>query len=267
MKRILYSMRRVLVFILFAALMLSLPNFAKRFTQGFRVAKLHLDFPFQPLWEIDPNPAVHAILQQNYTFIGKGAQSYVFESEDGIYVIKLFRFDQLSRHYPDKILHLFNACKMAYDHLRDETGLIYIHLNPTPMNLPFLHCKDAVCRTYKFPLDNCRFALQKKASPFRQTLQAAHGDSIAMKKRLDQFLALLQARTAKGIINSDPNLSRNFGFLEDRSIEFDFGNYRYSPGLDRHAEINRYAVRLRCWLKRFAPEWVAYLDASVKVLE
>src|SRR5690349_15990834 len=127
-------MRRLLLFILFVSLMLSLPGLARKLTHGFRIGKLHLDFPYQPQWEIACDPAIERILRQPFTFLGKGSQSYVFESQDGQTVVKLFRFDR-----PDAI-QLFDACKLAYDSLRDETGLLYIHLNITHMHLPTLRC-------------------------------------------------------------------------------------------------------------------------------
>lgn len=258
-------MRRIFLFVLLVCVALSLPGFAKRLTQGFRIAKMQLEFPFHPEWEIHPDPAVHSILKQPFYFIGKGAQSYVFESKDRQYVVKLFRYDHPC--CKSKILHLFNACKMAYDCLRKETGLIYIHLNPTPMDLPTLRCKDAVGRSYKIDLNQTRFALQKRAEDFQVTLKKASQDPPEMKKRLDQFVDLLQDRTAKNILNSDPSLSRNFGFLEDRAIEFDFGNYRYSADLNSRLEIDRYALKLRRWLSLNAPEWVAYLDERLEAIE
>lgn len=258
-------MKRFFLFLFFVIAMLSLPAIAKRLTHGFRLAKLHLDFAHQPNWEIPPDPEIHAILQQPFYFIGKGAQSYVFESKDGKYVVKLFRYDQPA--LDSKIVLLFNACKMAYDSLREETGLVYVHLNPTAMNLPIFYCKDAIGRPYQFPLDDYRFAVQKKAESFRTTLEKARRDPIEMQKRIDQFVDLLQSRTAKGIFNSDPSLSRNFGFLEDRAIEFDFGNYRLSPDLDRISEIKRYTAKLRFWLSENAPEWIAYLDQRIEALE
>lgn len=242
--------------------MLSLPGIAKRLTYGFRLAKMNLDFPHHPEWEVTPKPEINGILQQPFRFLGKGAQCYVFESNDGKYVIKLFRYNQPST--VDKILTLFNACKIAYDFLPHETGLIYLHLNPTPMHLPVLKCKDAVGRSYRFPLDRCRFALQVKAESFRSALQTAKMNPVEMQRRIDQFLSLLQARAAKGIINTDPNLSRNFGFLEDRAIEFDFGNYRLNMDLDRRLEVMRYTSKLRRWLTKQAPEWVDYLDKQVE---
>lgn len=226
---------------------------------------MHLNFPHHPEWEIDPNPKVNEILKQPFHFIGKGAQCYVFESKDGNYVVKLFRYNQPC--VPQKVVDLFNACKMAYDNLKDETGLVYIHLNPTPMNLPILHCKDAVGRRYKFCLDQARFAVQKKAKSFRAVLVEAKKSPIEMERRINELISLLESRTKKGVMNTDPQLSRNFGFLESQAIEFDFGNYRLSCDLDRKQEVKKYTHRLRRWLKRNAPEWVAYLDIRVESLQ
>ncbi len=245
--------------------MLSLPALAKRLTQGFRVGKMELAFPSHPEWDVRVTPEVLAILDQPFYYIDKGSQSYVFESRDGNYVVKFFRFD-----YPEidlKVLTLFNACKIAYDKLRDETGLIYIHLNPTTEGLPILHCKDAIGRKVRLPLDRYRFAIQKKAMPFRQTLLEARHDPVLMQKRMDQFIDLLQSRTGKGVFNTDPTLSRNFGFLADRAIEIDFGNYRPTSDHNQLSEMIRYTERLRRWLSTEAPEWVAYLDERTEALK
>jgi hypothetical protein len=257
-------MRRILFFLLVVSSLLTLPAIAKRFTHGFRIAKMRLEFPHHPKWEIEPNAKVNEILKQPFHFLGKGAQCYVFESKDGHYVIKLFRYNQ--PYVAAKVIDLFNACKIAYDQLREETGLIYIHLNPTPMNLPILHCKDAIGRKYQFRLDETRFAVQKKAKSFRVALGEAKENPAEMQKRIDELVSLLQARTAKGVINTDRRLSRNFGYLDNRAIEFDFGNYRTSLDLDRKQEMTRYTNGLRGWLKRHAPEWVAYLDTQVEAL-
>jgi hypothetical protein len=256
----LFSVKRLLFFLCFVLGVLTLPTLAKRATQGFRIAKMQIQFPYHPEWQTPIQAEVIPILEQRFHYLGKGAQSYVFESADQKYVIKLFRYDHPQSE--EKITLLMNACKMAYDRMREETGLVYIHLNPTKKALPVLHCKDALGRSYRLSLDNYRFALQKKASDFRKTLLEAKGDPKQMKERIDAFLQLLQVRTQRGIVNTDPNLSRNFGFLGDRAIELDFGNYRDCPTLNQKAEMERHAHRLRRWLKKNAPEWVAYLDAE-----
>ncbi len=248
-------MRRILFFLFFVSAMLSLPALAKRATYGFRVAKIQFDFPADPQWDTPLFPEISAILKQPFRFLGKGAQSYVFESADQRYVIKLFRSSS-----QEKVADLFAACKLAFDHLREETGLVYIHLNPTSLQLPTLFCRDAIGRSYRLPLDPLRFAVQKKATPFQSTLVKARQKPRQMEARIDAFLSLLRARAAKGIYNRDPNLNRNFGFLEEGAIEFDFGQFRYDPSLNQKEEISRFAKRLRRWLAKHDPEWVAYLD-------
>lgn len=244
--------------------MLLLPAMGKKLTQGFRVAKMELNFPSHLEWDVPLDPRVLAILDQPYHYIDKGSQSYVFESRDGNYVVKFFRFDHPAD--PLKVLTLFNACHIAYNQLREETGLVYIHLNLSQATLPILHCKDPIGRKYQFPLDHYRFAIQKKAKPFRITLEEANCDPALMQKRIDQFMDLLLSRTSKGIYNTDPTLSRNFGFLEDRAIEIDFGNYRPVSEHDQISEVRRYTARLRRWLSTEAPEWVDYLDQQTEAL-
>ncbi|HSX26948.1 MAG TPA: hypothetical protein VLE89_08095 [Chlamydiales bacterium] len=267
--------KKVLFFLLFLGVSLSLPAGFKRLTHGFRLAKLQLDFPYHPEWERSRNQEVEEILRQPFFFLNKGAQCYAFRSADDKYVLKLFRYDQRSLFFRNKkkspliakITKLFDACKMAYDLAPEETGLLYIHLNPSS-DLPRIRCKDALGRSYRIPLNSYRFALQRKAEPFRKTLLKARNNPLEMQKRIDQFLTLLEHRTAKGIGNSDPNLSRNFGFLETCAIEFDFGNYGLSPDLQlpqyQIPEMKRYTHRLRRWLKKEAPEWVAYFDERVE---
>lgn len=226
-------MKRFFLFFFFSLFSLSLPFGYKQLTSGFRLAKLWVDFPYDAKWDTVADANLESILGQNYQFLGKGTQSYVFESVDGEYVVKFFRFDRLKN---EDIPQFFQSAKIAYDFLREETGLIYLHLNPTRSHLPILQCKDAIGRTIHLPLDQLRFAIQKKAIPFRSCLGS--------KERLEQFSALLKKRAAKKIRNRDSNLSRNFGFLADRAIEIDFGSFYFDPDLDEEEEVGRYLQKL-----------------------
>ncbi len=250
-------MQRAVFLILFILSLFSLPALAKRMTGGFKVAKLHLLFPSRKEWDVAYDPALTPILSQPYFFLGKGAQSYVFESEDGHYVVKLFRYDQPP--VEEKVVDLFNAAKLAYEEMREETGLLFVHLNVSEGILPVLHCKDNLGRSYEFPLDKTRFALQKKAKGWYETLQQSEN----LEKRINQFFSLLKKRTDRKIYNADPSLSRNFGFLEDQAIEFDFGNYRKRETLEPKTEIERFALKFRKWLEKNAPSELAYFDRKM----
>lgn len=254
----------------------------KRFTKGFKLAKTHLGIPYNPNWEresILSNEELVQLLEQPFSYLGKGSQCYVFESSDRQFVIKLFRFDQRGfpllkrtkrngRSLEKKIERFSTASLLAFDYAREETGLIYLHLNLTQIRLPLLNAKGPLGQNLKLPLDRFHFAVQRRVDPFRRSLLYASycQNKEEMRARIDSFVRLLERRTEKGIANSDPNLSRNFGFLGKRAVELDFGNYMRLSG-SRIGEIKRYTNRLRSWLSKNAPEWVSYLDERVSLCE
>lgn len=223
---------------------LSLPAMAKRITSGFRIAKLLVDVPshvpsLTSDWDL-------SLLNQDFFFLGKGAQSFAFASKE--YVIKFFRSDH------GKIEELFQSCLLAYEHLPQETGLLYLHLHKTENVLPTIVCKDAVGRKWTMDLNRYSFAVQKKGSDFQQTLLQAGPDEL--KQRVQEFVQLIRTRASKKIANADSNLCRNFGFLEQGAIELDFGNYRYSPDLDEKKETQKFVKKLKKWCEKNAPDYV-----------
>jgi hypothetical protein len=278
-------MKRALIFISFVSLLLCLPAGMKTLTHGFRLAKMEFDVPSSLRFEEKPTEEVLSILSQPFHYLDRGAQCYVFSSKDDKYVIKLFRADpptlnpfrlfwrkrslKKKMSFETKIGRLFSACRIAAHELPDQTAVIYTHLNLTEGTLPTLKVTDPIGRRYNLPLDKYRFAVQKKAEPFRKTLKSARSDPIKMKQCLDSFYELLFSRAEKGIGNSDPTLSRNFGFLGGKAIEIDFGSYYPDPKLSspegRSFEMNRYLSRLNRWLKKNAPEWAGYLDQKKEI--
>lgn len=282
-------MKRIVFFVIFSGVCLCLPVGMKRLTHGFHIEKMKLEAQFNSEWIAPPlsiedqNRVIH-ILSQPFDYLDRGAQCYVFESQDGLYVIKLFRFDQsqnpirtffrtkirkrnLPTNHFKKISHFFLACKLAYTKAKAETELLYLHLNPTENCLPVLSLRGPLGRSFSLPLDRYRFALQKKAEPFERALfQAVSFGNI--EECINSLFHLLIERTGKGIANSDGNLFRNFGFIGSRAVEIDFGNYRYSEDLflplSRAKEIGRFILSLRSWLEDHAPNQVAYLDRKME---
>ena len=245
-------------FLLLVLISLSFPFLWKEWTQGFRVAKLLSSFPTDSGRGLQLPLHLFSTLSQRFKYLAKGAQSFVFESEDGEYVVKFLRSGK-----EKKIERFFNACRLAYEELPEETGVVYLHLAQTGGTLPFFRGKDPLGRSFRLPLDSFYFIVQKKGESFEGALLRAKGDPDAMRRRFDQFFDLLERRTEKGIWNKDPSLKRNFGFLEDRAIELDFGSYRTVDRLDRKGEIERYSRKFRKWLVKHAPESVHSFDACL----
>lgn len=259
--------------LLISLLFLSIPQFMKR---EFKLPPIHAGIPTNPKWDTPPpTDPILAILNQPFVYLTRGNQSTVFQSEDGKYVLKLFRYKRSlfplihkfknwfkkkpKQSFLSKADKTFNAAHLAYTEASEHTQVIYCHLNLTNNLLPITQLKAG--KTYTVPLDAYRFALQKKVNPFKETLLSARAQPEEMHRLIDSFVELLIDRSRLNIRNSDPNLGPNFGFLEGKAVELDFGNYhKVSPDLERKkAEISNYLIRLEHWLEDYAPEYIEYL--------
>jgi hypothetical protein len=257
-------MERFLFFLLLSSL-LFLPTLAKKMTDGFHLSKTRLEFPHHPEWEVPLDPEISSILTQKFYYLAKGAQCYVFESECGQFVLKLFRYDQPPAK--EKIIYLFDGCKLAYDRLKEETALLYLHLNPTSINLSPITIKDRVGRSYQIFPDRARFAIQRKGGNFYSSFEAVLANPEEMKRKIDAFVNLLKTRAGRGVLNTDKSLGTNFGFIGERAIEFDFGNFRDVSDLRVEEEVKKYTAQLKEWLKIHSPEWSSYLEGIELLLE
>jgi hypothetical protein len=267
-------MQRILFFCVFVAGCLCLPVCFKRWTCGFKLSKVEFTCPKNPQWDVAQDLGKQELLNivsQPFVYLNRGAQSYVFVSFDGQYVLKLFRSNPKLFHRGEmdeiaktKIDRLFNACTLAYTKAKNETGLVFLHLNRTENSLPMLHIRDPIGRPFTLPLDAYHFAIQKKATLFRDSF--ALGDEADSKQRIDSFVALLRSRAEKGIANTDPTVSRNFGFLGTQAVEIDFGNYTEELH-SKEREVARYASRVYMWLIDFNPQLAEYLKTSLQECE
>lgn len=272
--------------VLLSAAFLSCPHLYKSFTQGFRIPPNRADIPFNPEWEIDADAEneVRAILKQPFAYLDHGNQSYAFVSQDQKYVLKLFRYNrhrfvptqiakgwlrkQLGKKNKDKLLikidKTFKAARLAYTEGQEFTQVLFCHLNLTQNQFPLVQFRDPWGRNFSLPIDRYRFVIQRKVTPFKEALLAAKEHPEEMHHLIDSFLILIQERSAKGIHNADPNLGPNFGFLDGKAVEIDFGNYRkiaYDPKSSRQ-EIDNLTTRLNHWLQINAPEYIPHLQAQ-----
>ncbi|HEV7738720.1 MAG TPA: hypothetical protein VGO47_15270, partial [Chlamydiales bacterium] len=162
-------MRKILAALSFSAAMLSLPLFVERANGAFRLAKIAIELPFNAAWESSlPSPAEWTVLSNPFSYVSRGAQAYVFASEDGQFVLKVFRGSPRShcwnrylrsyflgkrerRSVSEKIPALFAACQLAYTKVPELTGLVYMHLNATKDLLPKTLLINGMKR--KIPID------------------------------------------------------------------------------------------------------------------
>lgn len=272
---------------------LFIPSLFHHLTLGFHPSKLQLHLADRLKWDVPPlssqkQEEIQKIFTQTFVYFDLGSQSYAFQSQDGQYVLKLFRCHRSrfsliqnlkywihgSQRKPKaslltKIDKTFQACALAYREVPQLTQLVFVHLNLSPSGyLPNIKVIDPLGRIWHLPLNQFRFALQRKVEPFKKTLLTTYRskNQEKMEHLLTSFLTLLNQRTSCWIRNSDPNIGPNFGFLNGEAVEIDCGNYRQNLALrqpeERRKEIARFASQVEAWLAKEAPEYVPYFHSQ-----
>lgn len=258
-----------------------------RITDGFGVDKMTYEMPHNPSWEVAPlsekeKAEVDAILNQPFTYIGKGAQSYAFTSADDKYVIKFFKFRHLRpswmidalpewdflKEYREKnrerknklITVVFSGYKLAYDELKSESGIVYLHLNRTQHLSKKLTVYDKLGLKWEIDLDSIVFVIQEKAKTTRSVLAEAlkNNDIPLVEKRVTQIIDLYLHEYSKGIYDIDHGVLHNTGFVGDKPIHLDVGRLKK----DENMKLPEYyqqdliviANKFEVWFRRGYPE-------------
>jgi hypothetical protein len=248
---------------------------------------------------------IAALLNQPYRMIGAGSECFAFKSEDGKAVIKFFKLDlarpvyfhrgifledysahcgTLSNHpltrvdfaafkrfmgiREFRIDRTFSSIHLAFEHLKEETGLLYLHLNPTEGLHGQLTLYDACGIAHKVDLDKTFFFLQSCAVPVEEHFATLREEGKVEKAQesIDSLVQLLMTRCQKGFADRDV-VNRNFGYIGTRAIEIDSGSFRKSPQMREpwlyRQELFYATLELKFWLKKNYPEMVQYLEDRV----
>lgn len=251
---------------------------------GFSIGRTY--FPlFEKVEGELPDPEVREALQQPFSYLGRGHQCYAFESRDGRYVLKLLRYDRylvpfwlracafpFLNAYREKVqydkqkrLHfMLGSFQIAFEELREETALLYLHLNQTRFFQNPVEVTDRVGRSYAIDLDQTAFVLQRKKPLMMPAFWSAlqRGNREEAKAILNAFLAIVATRAEKGIFNKDPSFLRNFAFEAGRGIQIDIGSFYRIAGTDRRAVFQPSFLQtighVQEWLNHTDPEMAAW---------
>lgn len=289
------SMRKIfLTLIICLGLGVGLERLYYRQNGGFSLSKVLSSSPAAslselPVW-IDP------LLDQPFHLIGSGGTSFVFLGADEQTILKLFKHQHLvpnsflfhfsfpgvtDRFRIEAILKrekmqshkrkpfFFTSCTLAYEQLKEETGLLYLSLAPDPRLSREVELIDAWGISHMLLLSRTEFALQQKADllfPYLEK-QLVLGEEQA-KKAIDALFHLIQKRCAQEIGDRDPNLLINFGFVNGKAVEFDLGSYYVDPSLHSLSAIRQElffsTFALQKWLEKRSLSLLSYLLDKIK---
>lgn len=250
-------------------------------TDGFSKSFVEFDLPYKEEWNVLPitsekESEVDSLLSKHYTYLGKGARSYAFLSEDGETVLKFFKYRYhqphwMVRYLPDlPLINYFRKKKLgkvsldtvltgyknAYDYDREGTGLLYVHLNETKEKHPVIKVSDKSGHEVEIDLDRARFVLQKKVEEAEDVLARLleAGDVQTASERIAQIFDLYHSQHAKGLIDLGNGILRNNGFDGSQAIHFDVGKLvkkRDNPS-DKMIHM---AKKVELWVEIHYPEY------------
>lgn len=264
-----------------------------RLTDDFRIGNMTYSMVHNPNWDVDAmkgeeREQFHAILDQNFSYIGKGAQSYAFVSADGKYVLKFFKFKHLKpswfvdmlpncfpfQEYRDrqvsrkrrKLLGVFDGYRLAYEQHRKESGLIYVHLNVTEGAInKQVNVTDKIGINRTIDLDSVIFVLQECATTSRNVIlgQLKKGRIEEAMASIYQLLDLYRSEYAKGILDHDHGVMHNTGFVGSRPIHLDVGKLHSEPEImdsdNALQDLTKVAVKIARKVREQTPKYYAYV--------
>lgn len=244
---------------------------------------------------------VKELLKQPYYLMGSGSECFAFFSADGSTVIKFFKLDVMRPVYIKRTLfsndyskyadscvkyrptgllwnvwlkrlwgmrayriqRSFGSVQIAYDALKEETGLLYMHLHEAEEFEHPLILYDGSHIAHQIDLNTTRFVLQKRATPLPQYLNSLTSDQQAQES-IDALLHLIATRCARTIHDRDLE-PRNFGYVEGRAIEIDTGSFsRQGDPQDMRAEFLEAALKLKTPFQERFPHLSSYFDTQME---
>lgn len=249
-------------------------RFCERQTDGFTIARITSHLSNRSELPISPN--VEDILDQSFHYLGCGGQCFAFSSKDDRYVIKFFKQHTLGHllwlrqlPFPDsfkknhfkkitrcekKLFRDFNSYQIAFDELKEECGLVFLHLTKTDNLKKSITIFDKLGISHVLNLDDYEFIIQKKAEPFEPYMKKwiASDQIQEAETALKTVLDLVRLRYQRGIMDEDPRLYNNIGFLDGRPIFMDAGRFKKDPKKSDPkiylSEMPEFASHLKKWI-------------------
>lgn len=263
-------------------------------TDDFRLANIKYDLPHEVRWQSSPlsvgkRRQLAAILNQKYYYLGKGAQSYAFVSEDQRYVLKFFKFKHLKpnifvdllppippfKSYKEnsferkkrKLIGVFDGYALAYRLHRIDSGLLYLHLLPTTTFKQSVTVVDKIGMSRELHLDDLVFLIQKKGVTLRNRLSSLlkEGRVDDAQKAISSILEMYQSEYRKGIYDRDHGVMQNTGFIGEEPFHLDVGKLSKDDRMQDSSfykkDLEHVEWKIDRWIKISFPQYYEELSA------
>jgi hypothetical protein len=127
-----------------------------------------------------------------------------------------------------RLLKFFKCHRLAFQDLREESGLIYLHFDRSSCLSQKIDVVGQDGKEYLVDLDICPFILQKKVDIAMLHLKEQLSKSAIeeAKKGVRQIYQLFLTRAQKGYTDHRQSLLKNYGFADGRAVQLDVGRIK-----------------------------------------
>jgi hypothetical protein len=193
---------------------------------------------------------VEEILNQPFTYLGKGRQFYVYASKDGRWVLKFVKCQRINvpawyeqfpmPHFLDKnkqmrllakrerVQRLFTSMKLAQNRLSDITGVHYVHLKKTE-KAQYVTLSNRLGFSTAVDINKVPFVLQRRAETAFSVLEKLYDENNfdLLQTRLKELVHLFNELVSRNVVDIDDGafMRDNIGFLPDRAVYIDIGTF------------------------------------------
>lgn len=260
------------------------------------MSNIESDNPYQKKWEThalvrEERQQIATTLDQPFSYLGKGCQAYVFESEDGKYVIKFFKHQRFrtqawidwltfipavkeyqekkAEEKKEKLDKVLTSWKIAFEELKAETGVIYVHLNKSDEWQKKVAIRDKLGLPHQVDLDQTEFLLQRKATMLCPAIDqlVKEGRVEEAELLIDRLLVMLLSEYGRGYADNDHALMQNTGVLDGFPVHIDIGQFIYNeivkaPKVYKQ-ELYDKTYKFHQWLEKRHPTLADHLEARL----
>jgi hypothetical protein len=282
------------LFLFFFSLFVGIDRFVHRKSLKFSLSNISATHEISPLWDIPLLSAqetqnLDQLFSRSFTFFGKSNHAYLFLSEDHMYVLKFlkrhtlypkswlayipFSFNRYYQEFKQKQEEqkkIFQAYKTAFMEFKEETGLIYMHINPTHTLNKKVSIFDKNGKAYIVDLDKASFYVQKRAQLIYPRIAELmrRSEMERAKKIISSVFSLIDYLGKKGVCDHDLSLYKNFGIIDDKAVQLAISKLQldhcFSVTISYKQNIPSIIDPFRRWIKKNYPELLEYFDDKLQ---
>ncbi len=176
-----------------------------------------------------------------------------------------YRQEKIEKKW-NKLDGFVKSWKVAFENLKDETGLIFVHLNKTDDLHKKLTIFDKLGVEHQIDADQTEFCIQYRAEMLCDLLLEfkQNNDLKGAQALIDRLLGLIISEYARGLADNDHALMQNTGVVNGNPIHIDVGQFVISEEAKEpvfyHQELVTKTYKFKHWLFENYPELGTYLD-------